>query len=89
MPATPKAPAKPKPKAQKAPPQTTAPSAAAAGGKAGQPSLRSVLLGLLQKAGRTLLVRELAEQARQIGYRSKSKDFHNRIWVALGHMPEV
>jgi hypothetical protein len=55
----------------------------------GQPSLRSVLLDILKKAGRTLSAQELADQAQQAGYRSQSKDFKSVIWVAVRNMPEV
>jgi hypothetical protein len=75
--------------AQRTAPAAEKPKGPAAGGKAGQPTLRSVLLGLLQKAGRSMSVTELAEQAQKAGYQSKSKDFRNVIWVALGNMPEA
>jgi hypothetical protein len=55
----------------------------------GQPSLRSVLLDILKKAGRTLSAQELADRAQQAGYRSQSKDFKSVIWVAVRNMPEV
>jgi hypothetical protein len=59
------------------------------GARRGRTPLRSVLLDLMKKSGRTMSAQELATQARQTGYRSKSRDFKNVVWVVLGDMPEV
>jgi hypothetical protein len=53
------------------------------------PSLRSILLDLFKKNGRTLSVSELVDQVRKAGYRSQSKDIKNLLWVSLGRMPEL
>jgi hypothetical protein len=55
----------------------------------GQPSLRSVLLGILKKVGRTLSAQELADQAKAAGYRSTSKDLRSVVWVTMRNMPEA
>jgi hypothetical protein len=57
--------------------------------RAGQPSLRSVVVDVLAAAGRALHVQELAARVKKAGYRSKSKVFKNVLWAGLGQMPEV
>lgn len=52
----------------------------------GQPSLQSVLAGILGKSRRPLSAQELADQARAAGYKTKSKDFPHVIWTTLGKM---
>jgi hypothetical protein len=64
-------------------------SSSSTGARAGQRSLRTVLLDVLAAAGRTLTVQELAARVRKAGYRSKSMHFKNVLWAGLGQMPEV
>jgi hypothetical protein len=63
--------------------------AAKAGGRRGQPPLRVLLANLLAKTRRPLAARELADQVLAGGYRTKSKNFVDVLWVALGHMDNV
>ncbi len=60
-----------------------------AGARTSQPPLRQVLAELLRKSGRTMAVGELAQQALAAGYRTRSGNFKNVIWVELGKMLEV
>jgi len=53
------------------------------------PSLRTILADLLSKSRRPLTARELAEQVLASGYQTKSKNFVNVLWVALGQMNNV
>jgi hypothetical protein len=75
--------------------QKPAPAAAQAKGTAAakrgdkQPSLKSVLTKLLGKADRPLSGGELARQAQAAGYRSKSRNFPNVVWVMLRSMDGV
>jgi hypothetical protein len=55
----------------------------------GQPSLRLVIVDLLQKSNRPLAARELAEQALAGGYQTKSKNLIAVVWTALGQMDNV
>jgi hypothetical protein len=64
-------------------------TAAQGAGPVKQPSLREVLLSLLQKSRRPLSARELGEQVLASGYQTKSQDFTNVVWVALGKLPNV
>jgi hypothetical protein len=64
-------------------------SSRATGTRTGQPSLRSVIVSILKKSGRTMSVEELANQAQRAGYRSRSKAFKNVIWVAVSNMPDI
>jgi hypothetical protein len=52
-------------------------------------SLRATLADVLAKSRRPLAARELAEQALASGYTTKSKNFIDVIWVALGQMDNV
>lgn len=54
-----------------------------------RPSLRKILLEIFQKEGRTLQVRELGEMVLATGYKTKSKDFNNVMWVALGQIDDI
>ena len=54
-----------------------------------QPPLRILLANLLAKSRRPLAARELAEQVLASGYRTKSKNFVDVMWVALGNMENV
>ena len=54
-----------------------------------QPPLRILLANLLAKSKRPLAARELAEQVLASGYRTKSKNFVDVMWVALGNMENV
>jgi hypothetical protein len=72
-------------RASTARPATTAQAAA----PVKQPSLREVLLSLLGKSRRPLSARELGEQVLASGYQTKSQDFTNVVWVALGKLPNV
>jgi hypothetical protein len=70
-------------------PTAQARSSRGTGTGTGQPSLRSVLVSILKKTGRTMSVEELANQAQRAGYRSRSKAFKNVIWVTVSNMPEI
>jgi hypothetical protein len=48
-----------------------------------------ILTDLLAKSPRPLAARELARQAKALGYRTKSGDFTNVVWVMLGKMDQV
>lgn len=52
-------------------------------------SLHEVLMHVLAKSSRPLSAQELAEQAIQSGYESKSKDLKNVIWVSIGKLTSV
>jgi hypothetical protein len=81
-PAKPAAPESPKvTPAKPAAPKAATPKAAT---RSGQPSLHSLLTKLLQKSRKPIPARELAEQVLAAGYQTKSKDFTNVVWVALG-----
>jgi hypothetical protein len=67
--------------------RATAASLGKPGGE--QPSLRAVLTQVLAQSPRPLPVRELAAQVKAAGYRTKSKDFVNVIWVAIGKLDNV
>jgi hypothetical protein len=54
-----------------------------------QPPLRAVLTELLQKARKPLAARELAEQVLATGYQTRSKDFTDVVWTALGQLDNV
>jgi hypothetical protein len=58
-------------------------------GRVDQPSLREVLLSLLGKSRRPLSARELGQQVLASGYQTRSNDFTNVVWVALGKLPNV
>jgi hypothetical protein len=51
--------------------------------------LRLILTDLLTKSPRPLAARELAQKAKALGYRTKSEDFTNVVWVMLGKMSDV
>jgi len=55
-------------------------------GQQHQLPLRVLLTNLLAKSRRPLSARELAEQLLANGYRTKSKNFIDVMWVALGQM---
>jgi hypothetical protein len=55
----------------------------------GQPSLRSLLAQLLQKSPGPVPARDLAAQVLATGYQTKSKDFTDVVWTALGQMKEA
>jgi hypothetical protein len=57
--------------------------------RTGQPPLRDVLTSVLQKSKRPLSGGELAQLARQAGYRSRSDDFRQVVWVMLAKMEDV
>ena len=52
-------------------------------------SLHEVLTHILAKSSRPLSAQELAEAVTQSGYKSKSKDLKNVIWVSIGKMTTV
>jgi uncharacterized protein YhaN len=52
-------------------------------------SLHEVLTHVLAKSSRPLSAQELAEGVTQNGYKSKSKDLKNVIWVSIGKMANV
>jgi hypothetical protein len=56
------------------------------GPRKGQPSLRSLLTELLQKARKPVPARDLAEQVLATGYQTKSTNFTDVVWTALGQM---
>jgi TolA-binding protein len=56
------------------------------GPRKGQPSLRSLLTDLLQKARKPVPARDLAEQVLATGYQTKSTKFTDVVWTALGQM---
>jgi hypothetical protein len=55
----------------------------------GQPSLRSLLTELLQKARKPVPARELAQQVLATGYQTKSRDFTGVVWTSLGQLEGV
>jgi hypothetical protein len=57
---------------------------AAPSSRTGQPSLRSLLIELLKKNAKPIPARELAERVLATGYQTKSNNFTNVVWVALG-----
>ncbi len=72
---------------------TTGSATNAAGPKA-KPSgkqvpLREVLTQILQKSKKPMTGSELAAHALKSGYRSKSKNFADVVWVAMGNMKNV
>jgi hypothetical protein len=75
--------------AAKAVPRPRMSAAPRAGGRKEQPALRSMLLNVLRKAGRTLSAQEMADAVQKAGYKSQSKDFRNVVWAAMGNMPEA
>jgi uncharacterized protein YhaN len=52
-------------------------------------SLQEVLTHVLAKSSRPLSAQELAEGVTQSGYKSKSKDLKNVIWVSIGKLAGV
>jgi hypothetical protein len=60
-----------------------------AGFRKGQPSLRSLLTELLQKSKKPVPARDLAEQVLATGYKTKSKNFTDVVWTALGQLKNV
>jgi hypothetical protein len=68
--------------------KAAAPAKPAAAGRQ-QPSLRVILTDLLARSKGPVAVRDLAEQAKARGYRSKSKSFKDVIWVMLRQMDNV
>ncbi len=66
-----------------------APTSGTSSGKIDKRSLRDVLTDLLANSPRPLTARELAEQALESGYQTKSKEFINVIWVALGKLENI
>ena len=58
-------------------------------GKRQGPSLRERLTNLLAKRKRPMPARELAEQVLAAGYKTKSKNFMEVMWVALSQMNNV
>jgi hypothetical protein len=64
-------------------------SAAKPDGQSQRVPLRPLLARLLAKSRRLLAARELAEQVLASGYKTKSKNFVDVLWVALGQMPNV
>jgi hypothetical protein len=82
--AQPGGPAKPKEAAR----QTAAPSSKPRLRK-GQPSLRSVLTELLKKSRKPVAARDLAAQVLATGYQTRSKDFTDVVWTALGQLEGV
>jgi hypothetical protein len=56
------------------------------GWRKGQPPLRMLLTELLEKSDRPMGARELAEQVLATGYKTKSKDFADVVWTALGQL---
>jgi hypothetical protein len=65
------------------------PSPSKTDGQRQQPPLRVVLTNLLAKNKRPMTARELAEQALAGGYQTKSKNFIDVMWVALGQMNNI
>src|SRR5262249_45331301 len=58
----------------------------AGAGDAPKQSLQTVLREVLGKSSRPLSTQELAEQVLASGYKTKSQDFKNVIWVSIGNM---
>jgi hypothetical protein len=52
-------------------------------------SLLDVLTQVLTKSSRPLPTEELVKQVLATGYQTKSQDFKNVIWVAIGNLPNV
>jgi hypothetical protein len=52
-------------------------------------SLHEVLTHVLAKSSRPLTAQELADGVTQSGYKSKSKDLKNVIWVSIGKLANV
>jgi hypothetical protein len=77
--------------AAKAAARKTAPAKAPSqpGQRKGQPSLRSLLTEILQKGRKPVAARDLAEQVLATGYKTKSKDFIDVVWTALGQLEGV
>ena len=67
----------------KAAPKKPAPQASAAG-KANQPSLASVIVGVIRSAGRPLTAKHLAQEVKRQGFKTTSADFtkvvETRLW---------
>jgi hypothetical protein len=82
------APPEPAP-AKKAPPANAAARTTKPGQRRGQPPLRVILTELLQKARKPVAARELAQQALATGYQTKSQDFTDVVWTALGQLDGV
>jgi hypothetical protein len=53
------------------------------------PALAPLLVKLLANSQRPLKARELAEQAKAVGYKTTSRDFTNVVWVAVGKLKNV
>jgi hypothetical protein len=83
---SPKAPAPAKAAARKTRAASPAPQS---GLRKGQPSLRSLLTELLQTSKKPVPARELAEQVLATGYKTKSKNFTDVVWTALGQLKNV
>jgi hypothetical protein len=75
--------------AGKTAPAKRAAASSQAGWRRGQPPLHAVLTELLQKARKPVGARELAEQVLATGYKTKSKNFSDVVWTALGQLKEV
>jgi hypothetical protein len=60
-------------------------------GKAGQPklSLKAVLTKVLAQAKKPMSAREMADAALASGYKTKSKNFMDVMWVVLGTMDNI
>ena len=58
-------------------------------GQGGRRSLRALLADLLRKSRGPLAARELAAQALAAGYQTRSKNFTDVVWTALGQMDDV
>jgi hypothetical protein len=75
--------------AQKVPRVPRAPSRAHPNGQKQRRPLRVLLTNLLAKSRRPMAARELAAQVLANGYRTKSKNFIDVVWVMLGNMDNV
>jgi hypothetical protein len=75
--------------AQKGPGVSRAATRAHANGQKQRRPLRVVLTDVLAKSRRPMAARELAAQVLANGYRTKSKNFIDVVWVMLGNMDNV
>ena len=57
--------------------------------RGGQPSLRDVLIGVLQKKTSGMDLKELAASARSTGYKTKSKNFDNTVYQCVYASNEI
>jgi hypothetical protein len=53
------------------------------------PPLGALLMNILAKSSQPLKARELADRAKASGYKTKSRDFTNVVWVAVSKLNNV